>query len=107
MKSLNFKKIVMHVHHTKVTTSKAMRSWCFCSYDGALKATTTGEDFLLTARETLASWEFGWEKMTSVTNDDGKNMYVSTPGAKTLVKKMLTASHITYVCEQASSVMNI
>jgi hypothetical protein len=39
-----------------------------------LTGTTTGEDLFLKVQETLASLELSWEKLRSVTTDDGKNM---------------------------------
>jgi hypothetical protein len=39
--------------------------------------TATGKDLFLKAKETLASLGSGWKKLTSVTNDGGRNMYGS------------------------------
>jgi hypothetical protein len=44
--------------------------------------------------------------MTSVTNDGGENMYVSTTGVKTSGKEILAALDSTYLCKQAFPVMN-
>jgi hypothetical protein len=54
----------------------------------------------------LASWELGFKKLTSVTNDGGENMYVSTTGVKTSGKEILTVLDSTYLCKQAFPVMN-
>jgi hypothetical protein len=72
-----------------------------------LKYATTGEDFFLTVKETLASWELGLKKkLTSVTNDGGESMYVSKTGVKTSGKEILAALDSTYLCKQAFPVMN-
>ena len=54
----------------------------------------------------LGNWAWQKKKLTSVTNDGGENMYVSTTGVKTSGKEILTALDSTYLRKQAFPIMN-